>query len=85
MPTKKTSSRTESARPRAEERRAPGNRSVNERIRTADSVRLSDPSAREDVANLVHNLTRTPKQARAFLIDAGLLTPTGRLPKRFGG
>lgn len=79
----KQAPRRDSARPRADDRKV--GRIAIARSKTADSVRLSDPIARKDVVNLVDSLTRTPKQARAFLVDAGLLTPTGRLPKRFGG
>lgn len=74
--------RQTSAHPHAEERRAPARTTAEKQT---VSVRLSDPSARREVASLVRDATRTQQQARAFLVDAGLLTPGGRLPKRFGG
>ena len=30
-------------------------------------------------------VTKTPEAARAFLIRAGILTPSGKLSKRYGG
>lgn len=49
------------------------------------TLRLSDPGVREEVDAMMRELTATPEKARAFLISAGLLTRTGRVPKRFGG
>ena len=64
--------------------------SVGALVRRADgsyqvSLKISDPSARQDVKALQARITRNPKLAAAFLRDAGILTPTGKLTKRFGG
>ena len=46
---------------------------------------LADPEAADDVAAFRARLTRSPQAARDFLQEAGILTPTGRLTRRFGG
>lgn len=76
------SRQTVSARPRVAGE--PREQSMQRR-RTTDAVRLSDPAAERDVQALVRDVTRSPTQAQAFLREAGILTPTGRLSRRFGG
>lgn len=49
------------------------------------TLKISDPAARADLAALQREVTRSPQQAAAFLREAGILTPTGRLARRFGG
>lgn len=56
-----------------------------EGARGTSVVKLSDPAARHDVAALERKITSSRQQATAFLREAGLMTPTGRLTKRFGG
>jgi hypothetical protein len=53
--------------------------------REVRSLRISDPAARRDLIALQKSITRSPKEAEAFLRDMGLITPTGKLAKKFGG
>lgn len=83
MPTNKPR-KTASARPTAVEERR--NSTAASSGRTSNgAVRLSDPAARRDIDALVREVTSSPDNARAFLREAGFLTPGGRVPRRFGG
>jgi len=52
------------------------------RVRWA--LKLSDAAAKSDM-NALRKEVRTRKGAASFLREAGILTPTGRLSRRFGG
>lgn len=48
-------------------------------------LRLSDPELKPFMDDLKQRLRTDPEFARETLKNAGLLTPTGRLPKKYGG
>jgi hypothetical protein len=52
---------------------------------STSAVKLSDPAARHDVAALEKKITSSRQQATAFLREVGVLTPTGKLSRKFGG
>lgn len=52
---------------------------------TARWVRLSDPEMRPNIDALRERLRTDPDFAKSMLERAGIVTPTGRLSKRFGG
>jgi hypothetical protein len=74
-----------SSRPTASEDATRAGGTWTRASREAASLKISDPAARRDLAALQKSITRSPKEAGAFLRDAGLITPTGKLPKKFGG
>ena len=46
---------------------------------------FNSPAVRAQVRALRDRVTASPEAATAFLRDAGILTPTGRVSKRYGG
>lgn len=58
---------------------------MGEFVRRDEIVRLSDPDKRTAVRKHVRELTKSKDSARQFLKDIGIVTPTGRLTKRYGG
>lgn len=75
----------ESSRPTASKEESRAGTNTVRSGRDTVSLKISDPAARRDLAALQKSITRSPKEAGAFLRDAGLITPTGKLPKKFGG
>jgi hypothetical protein len=47
--------------------------------------RLSDPAPARALAELTERLVADPEAAKDWLLRHKLITPSGRLPKRFGG
>lgn len=86
MPTKEHAASTRgSARPHASDVNGGTTVVRGEDGRIRVSLKISDPAARRDLAALKKEVTRTPKQAAAFLRDVGITTASGKLSKRFGG
>ena len=86
MATRKHGKRLNGDRPRAaaqRDQRAGVVRSVD--ARRLETIKLSDPAVRQDVADLQREITSSRRQALAFLHEAGIVTPTGRLSRKFGG
>lgn len=53
--------------------------------RSGEALRLSDPAARQDVANLQREITKDPQRAAELLRRAGIINSNGRLTRDFGG
>lgn len=49
------------------------------------SGRLTDPGPAAAMAALRASFKRDSKNAREWLLRNGFITPTGRLPKKYGG
>ena len=66
--------------------RARGDRSsirvVNGRL---VSLTLHDPEVKREIAESMAELRRDPAKLRAYYVKQGLLTPGGKLTKRYGG
>lgn len=75
----------ESSRPTASEEKSRNSSGSGDTARNTTSLKISDPAAQRDLAALQKSITRSPKDAEAFLREVGLITPTGRLAKKFGG
>jgi len=50
-----------------------------------ESISLADPAAAADVAAFRKKITQSPETARQWLNQVGILTPTGKLSRRYGG
>jgi hypothetical protein len=82
---KAATKRTERASAAGQAERVPGTVVVDSQGSVRVALKLSDPAAKADVAALQREITRNRTQAAAFLREAGILTPSGKLSRRFGG
>ena len=57
----------------------------NADVSRSSTVKLSDPAVRQEVDAMQREITKTRREALAFLHGAGIVTPTGRLSRKFGG
>lgn len=59
--------------------------STLEPLRRGSTVTLADPRLKGTMEKLKKELASDPTKARAFLLDVGIITPAGKLSRRFGG
>lgn len=59
-----------------------GIRMVNGRL---ISLTLNDPAVIKEVHESMAELRKNPEALRAYYVKQGVITPTGRLTKRYGG
>lgn len=57
----------------------------NSKEATGELGRLTDPGPAAALAALRASFKADPENARRWLLVHGFITPTGRLPKRYGG
>ena len=53
--------------------------------RIVETRSLADPESAKDMEAFRRKISKSPAAASTFLKDVGILTPTGRLSRRFGG
>lgn len=53
--------------------------------RIVETRSLADPESAKDLEAFRRKVNKSPETASAFLKDVGILTPTGRLSRRYGG
>jgi hypothetical protein len=64
---------------------------VRARVRSSASGQLlvsrsiADPEAAQDLAAFRKRITRSPEAAKEYLQGVGILTPRGKLTRRYGG
>lgn len=46
---------------------------------------LNDPAAKKELSAFKQALRKDPEKLRQWYIDAGVLTPAGKLSKKYGG